>query len=495
MVGIKKRSKRTSLLNKYKAQKKIKEHHRKLKRAAKKSGELYKKKNPYGELRIPNNFPGKEDELLKVERYEAAMKAEKERLVINRKAELQRKKAAARREREHVESMIRHKELQQRESGRQKIVDTIIEKCDVVLEILDARDPISGRIQRIEEQIKSHESKQLVIVLNKIDLVPVNIAKKWLKRLRQEFPTVIFKSALTEQMLTEKKTVTKTSRNAGANTLKQILRNMQAAADKNITVGVVGYPMVGKRSVLSSLQRTKNIVKVESTSLTEEFQLDSKIRLMITPGVVLDEGQERVSFRSINGIKTVEDPIFMCLSLLSRGSETSVCSALKCSTYNGDLDTMLANIAITRGKLAKGGKPNIRAGAKSVIQDWIYARIPIYTKVPKEPVEEPTPADFGDFDIDANDSIIFQKVAENAPDMDSCLALNAPDLSQFDIVDEEPMEEEEVDIDEEDMETADESEQESEPEVSKAVKKSIEYKNTISVDKKGRKLFNFGAVF
>ena len=47
----------------------------------------------------------------------------------------------------------------------------VVEAADVVLQILDARDPLGTRSKQIEEMILS-ENKRVILVLNKVDLVP-----------------------------------------------------------------------------------------------------------------------------------------------------------------------------------------------------------------------------------------------------------------------------------------------------------------------------------
>jgi nuclear GTP-binding protein len=55
-----------------------------------------------------------------------------------------------------------------------KELKEVIEESDVILQVLDARDPLSCRSKELESQILSHrDGKKIILVLNKIDLVPM----------------------------------------------------------------------------------------------------------------------------------------------------------------------------------------------------------------------------------------------------------------------------------------------------------------------------------
>merc|ERR1719361_1729183 len=76
----------------------------------------------------------------------------------------------------------------------------VVESADVVLEVLDARDPLGSRCVEMEDAIRaSNGAKKLILVLNKIDLVPKENVEAWLKHLRMELPTVAFKASTQEQ--------------------------------------------------------------------------------------------------------------------------------------------------------------------------------------------------------------------------------------------------------------------------------------------------------
>jgi nuclear GTP-binding protein len=75
----------------------------------------------------------------------------------------------------------------------------VLENCDILLEVLDARDPLACRCKNIEHKIQSMTDKKIIIILNKIDLVPMENAFAWQTYLRREFPVVMFKSNLQNQ--------------------------------------------------------------------------------------------------------------------------------------------------------------------------------------------------------------------------------------------------------------------------------------------------------
>ena len=65
-----------------------------------------------------------------------------------------------------------NKDLSRRAFSRE--LKEVIENSDVLLQILDARDPMSCRSKELESQILSHkDGKKIILVVNKIDLVPL----------------------------------------------------------------------------------------------------------------------------------------------------------------------------------------------------------------------------------------------------------------------------------------------------------------------------------
>ncbi len=74
----------------------------------------------------------------------------------------------------------------------------VLDCSDVVLQIVDARNVPGTRCEHIEQHIKKNAShKHMVIVINKCDLVPNWVTRKWVKILSASFPTLAFHASIT----------------------------------------------------------------------------------------------------------------------------------------------------------------------------------------------------------------------------------------------------------------------------------------------------------
>ena len=74
----------------------------------------------------------------------------------------------------------------------------VVDSSDVILQVLDARDPTGTRSAYIEKYLRTEKPhKHLIFILNKVDLVPVWITKRWIGTLSSEYPTVAFHASLT----------------------------------------------------------------------------------------------------------------------------------------------------------------------------------------------------------------------------------------------------------------------------------------------------------
>lgn len=162
----------------------------------------------------------------------------------------------------------------------------------------------------------------------KFILINSDNALLWKKYLRREFPTVLFKANLQNQnsnlsqdslfnsALLEKKEyveeVLKTNKAIGGENLLNLLKNYCRVEDskKSIVVGIVGFPNVGKSSIINSLKRGK-VVGVSSTpgytKSMQEIILDKNIKLLDSPGVVFSNDSDKEYNMILHNVIRIED--------------------------------------------------------------------------------------------------------------------------------------------------------------------------------------------
>merc|ERR1719320_1371094 len=154
----------------------------------------------------------------------------------------------------------------------------VIDSSDVVIQVLDARDPLGTRSTMIEEYLRKEKThKHLIFVLNKVDLVPTWVTQRWVAVLSQEVPTIAFHASLNHPF----------GKGALINLFRQLAKVHTAA--KQISVGFIGYPNTGKSSVINALRSKKvcNVAPIAGeTKVWQYITLMKKVYLIDCPGVV-----------------------------------------------------------------------------------------------------------------------------------------------------------------------------------------------------------------
>ncbi|KAI7718728.1 nuclear/nucleolar GTP-binding protein [Hortaea werneckii] len=297
----------------------------------------------------------------------------------------------------------------------------VIDSSDVVIHVLDARDPLGTRCRSVEKYIREEAPhKHLLFLINKCDLIPTSVAAKWVKLLSQEYPTLAFHASLTNSF--------------GKGTLISLLRQFSAlhANRKQISVGFIGYPNTGKSSIINTLRKKKVCATAPIPGETKVWQyitLMKRIYLIDCPGIVppsMTDSPEDILLRGVVRVKNVENPAQYIPAVLKKcrkhhlertydvkgwenkkdetkrkrkmedldgeadpgqeeegGSQDPMASANKTDKVRiQEAVRFLELLARKGGRLLKGGEADVDGVAKMVLNDFLRGKIPWFSPPP-----------------------------------------------------------------------------------------------------------------
>ena len=280
----------------------------------------------------------------------------------------------------------------------------VVDLADVIIEVLDARDPMGCRCPELEKMALERlnpdgsHAKRVILVINKIDLVPQHVVGQWIKYFQREYPTLGFKASTQQQNSRLTHTQGKIgelkdaqiglSACVGGQALVGLLKNYARAhgqMKKSITVGVVGFPNVGKSSIINSLKRARAVQVGSTPGLTKAVQtvkLDKTISLVDSPGVLFSSGDDTtLVLRNCLRVEQLQDPTAAVEVILEKVVPEKLMELYRIPRYHTTED-FLGLIAHKYGKLTKGGVPNLILAARQVLEDWNTNKIPFYTVPP-----------------------------------------------------------------------------------------------------------------
>ncbi|KAL2016359.1 hypothetical protein VTK56DRAFT_3817 [Thermocarpiscus australiensis] len=252
----------------------------------------------------------------------------------------------------------------------------VIDSSDVILHVLDARDPLGTRCRHVEKYLATEAPhKHLVFVLNKIDLVPSSTAAAWIRVLQKDHPTCAMRSSIKNPF--------------GRGSLIDLLRQFSVLHKerKQISVGLIGYPNVGKSSIINAL-RGKPVAKVApipgETKVWQYVTLMKRIYLIDCPGIVppnQHDTPQDLLLRGVVRVENVENPEQYIPAVLKRVKTHHMERTYELKGWKDHIE-FLELLARKSGRLLKGGEPDVDGVAKQVLNDFMRGKIPWFTPAP-----------------------------------------------------------------------------------------------------------------
>ncbi|NOZ80404.1 MAG: GTPase [DPANN group archaeon] len=235
-----------------------------------------------------------------------------------------------------------------------KVVNKVIRDADVLLLVLDARMVEETRHAELEAKVR-REGKPLIYVVSKADLVQ----KEKAERYKRVLHPCVFISA---------------TKHLGTTLLRnRILIEAKKRGLEKVKVGVLGYPNVGKSSLINALKGRK----AASTSIlsghtkgVQKIKADRRIILLDTPGVIpyKENTSLKHAFIGTLDFTKVKEPDVVVGKLMERFPGT-IESWYEVSP-DEDPENVLEAIARKRNVLKRGNVPDTQRMATMILKDW-----------------------------------------------------------------------------------------------------------------------------
>ena len=244
---------------------------------------------------------------------------------------------------------------------------------DVVIEVRDARLPLSSSYANIEKLLGD---KPRLLLLNKADLADKKYLKAWANYLEaQTGCKVILTEAKGSKDLANvvKSAVELSEPKIQALMAKGLLRRAARAM-------VVGMPNVGKSSVINKLtksSKTKIGAKAGVTRQQQWVRINPKLDLLDTPGIIPTRQDDQIQAVKLAFVSSVSENAYSpepvastLLEMLSEGEyKKQVCEYYKVEELS------LENIATARNWVKKANEPDFERTAIYVLKDFREGRL------------------------------------------------------------------------------------------------------------------------
>ncbi|MCR4716664.1 MAG: ribosome biogenesis GTPase YlqF [Lachnospiraceae bacterium] len=252
-----------------------------------------------------------------------------------------------------------------------RMMEENIKLIDIVVELVDARVPMSSRNPDID---KLANNKKRILLLNKADLADDNLTKEWLAYYKEQgFYAIKLDSRKSNQAKQTIKLIEEASKEKIERDRKRGIKN------RPIRIMVAGIPNVGKSTFINSLVG-KGVAKTGDkpgvTKGKQWIKIGKNIDLLDTPGILWPKFEDKIVGIRLAMIGSVNDELLpreelatMLMDTL-RNDNPGVISERYNIDESIELNSLLENVAINRNCLKKGAEPDLLKAADIVLDEF-----------------------------------------------------------------------------------------------------------------------------
>lgn len=255
---------------------------------------------------------------------------------------------------------------------RQIIED--LKLIDVVVEVLDARIPVSSHNPDLDGIIKN---KKKIVLLNKSDLAEEKENLRWVEYFKNKNVKAVIVDSNSGKGIEQSIKAIKEIMNYELQ--KQIAKGK---IGKTIRIMILGIPNVGKSSYINRATKKVSAKVGNRPGVTVQKQwikLDKQIEMLDTPGVLWPKFQTDEIALNLAFTGTIKDDImerteiaYYLLKYLLANYRTNLLERYKLedSNYEEDVAGLMEIIGQKRGAIVSGGKVDLEKVSRIILDDF-----------------------------------------------------------------------------------------------------------------------------
>lgn len=249
-----------------------------------------------------------------------------------------------------------------------ELIEANLKMVDLVIEVVDARIPVSSRNPVIDQLILG---KKRLIVLNKSDLSAPKSNEEWTEYFKSDGSTVVQMNCM---------------KGEGVNRLFKILdelqkeKNQERALKKPLRMMIVGVPNVGKSSLINRLTGKKSTKTGDKPGVTKGKQwltLKNGMQLLDTPGILWPKFEDPRAGLNLAFCGSIRDEILdmadLALELIKVLAEIEpelLSRRYKLSELSESALENMEAIAVKRGFILPGKRIDYERCGKTVLDEF-----------------------------------------------------------------------------------------------------------------------------